>query len=323
MGARSIVQTVLVEALGQLEPVPERTIVINVNTDLVATRALLSAVEVVKSPLLLVSCEPTPEGRARFAAMSEDRGFDVIELPIRSHGDTLDLLFRELRDERLLLLDSDAEVRSPDHVAWMRSKVDHPDAFGAGFTWGPFFLPESWAATPGTLLYMERPWLPCTMLKVAPVVEALDAGRSFRVRMEPNDLAFSRRLSRILAGRWDPTWAIPTRTWRLLPGPLRRRLAGARLDGLRWARRRYYGLRPNMACYDTAADIYEHLKYERGLVYAGIPVELAGEEVHHYSGVTRHAIHGSFALDTDTSDIESEVVARLEERYGYRWEATQ
>src|SRR5689334_13057272 len=77
MGARSIVQTVLVEALGQLEPVPERTIVINVNTDLVATRALLSAVEVVKGPLLLVSCDPTPQGRARFAALSEERGFDV------------------------------------------------------------------------------------------------------------------------------------------------------------------------------------------------------------------------------------------------------
>jgi hypothetical protein len=311
---------VLVEALGQLEPVSERTVVINVNTDLVATRALLSAVEVVGGPVLLVSCDPTPEGRAHFAALADKYGFDIVELPTRAHGDTLDLLFTELPDERLLLLDSDAEVRSAEFVDWMRAKLDHPLAFGAGFTWGPFFLPESWAATPGTLLYMERPWIPCALFKVAPVREALAAGRSFRVRMEPNDVALSPRLSRILAARWDPTWATDSRLWRRLPGPLRRRLAGARLEWLRWARRRYHGLRPNMACYDTGADVYEHLKFERELLYAGIPVELAGDEVHHYSGVTRYALHGSFALDTSTDDIETEVVARLADRYGYTWE---
>jgi hypothetical protein len=75
-----------------------------------------------------------------------------------------------------------------------------------------------------------------------------------------------------------------------------------------------------MACYDTGADVYEHLKFERELLYAGIPVELAGDEVHHYSGVTRYALHGSFALDTSTDDIETEVVARLADRYGYTWE---
>lgn len=309
-----------IEALGQLEAAPERTIVINVNTDLVTTRALFSAVELAGAPVLLVNCDPTPAGRAHFDGLADRLGFDVVELPTRSHGETLDRLFRELPDERLLLLDSDAELRDPAFVAWMREKVEHPMAFGAGFTWGPFFLPEDWAATPGTLLYMERPWLPCTLFKVAPVREALAAGRSFGVRMDPNDVGFSRRLSHVLAARWDPTWATQSRVWRLLPGPLRRRLAGARLDGLRWTRRRYHGLRPNMACYDTAADVYEHLKFERELLFAGIPIELADDEVHHYSGVTRFSLHGAFALDTDAADIETEVVARLADRYGYTWE---
>lgn len=313
-------QTVQIDALDELAPVRERTVVINVNTDLVAARALLSAVHLVGGPLLLVSCDPTPEGRQRFQALSDLHGFDVIEAPTRSHGETLDWLFGGVRDERLLLLDSDAEVRDAGFVDWMRSKLDHPLAFGAGFTWGPFFLPEDWRATPGTLLYMERPWLPCTLLKVAPVQDALAAGRSFAVRMEPNDVAFSRRLSHVLAGRWDPTWATSSRMWRAVPGPLKRRLQGARLDGLRWARRRYHGLQPNMACYDTAADVYEHLKFERELLFAGIPIELAGDEVHHYSGVTRFSLHGPFALDTAAADIEAEVVARLAERYGYEWE---
>lgn len=311
-----------IEALGQLSPVPERTIVINVGTDLVAARAVLSAVHVVAGPLLLVNCDPGEDSRARFDALAARHGFDVWEAPARSHGGMLDHLFHELPDERLLLLDSDAEVRDADFVAWMRAKLDHPLAFGAGFTWGPFFLPADWAATPGTLLYMERPWLPCTLFKVAPVREALAAGRSFEVRMDPNDIGFSKRLSRILAARWSPPWTMPSRTWSLLPGPIRRRLAGARLDGLRWTRRRYHGLRPNMACYDTAADIYEHCKFERELLFAGIPIELADDEVHHYSGVTRFSLYGSFALDTDATDIESEVIARLRERYGYEWEAT-
>lgn len=311
-----------IEALDQLAPVPERTIVINVNTDLVATRALLSAVELAKGPLLLVSCEPTDEGRRRFDALAAQHGFDVIEAPIRTHGATLDWLFHGLRDDRLLLLDSDAELRSAEFVEWMRAKLDHPLAFGAGFTWGPFFLPEDWAATPGTLLYMERPWLPCTLFRTEPVREALAAGRSFDVRMVPNDIAFLPRVSRVLAARWDPTWATPSRLWSRLPAPLRRRLQGARLDGLRWARRRFHGLRPNMACYDTAADVYEYCKFERELLFAGIPIELADDEVHHYSGVTRFSLHGSFALDTDAADIETEVLARLRDHYGYEWEAT-
>jgi len=308
--------------LNELSPQRSRTIVINVNTDLVAVRAVLSAVEVVGDPVLLVSCDPTPKSREHFARLMSSYAFDIIEVPLRVHGETLDWLFRTLRDERLLLLDSDAEVRDPAFVDWMRAKLDNPLTFGAGFTWGPFFITEEWLAPPDSILYMERPWVPCVWLKTEPVRAALAGGLSFAARFIPNDVACSARLSRFLAARWGPPWGVSSRWFSRLPAPAQRAMSTWRLDALRWARRRYHGLQPSMACYDTGAEVYQHLRFQKEMLFAGIPMELIDDEVHHYSGVTRYSLHGSSALDTKEEDVAEEVIERLESRYRYRWEPT-
>ena len=307
-------------SLSELPPVRSRTIVINVGTDLVATRAVLSATDVVGDPVLVVNCEPTVASRWRFDRLARDRRFDLIEAPTLPHGNTIDWLFRGLRDERLLLLDSDAEVRSAEFARWMQRKLDHPLAFAAGFTWGPFMITEDWLAPPDSILYMERPWVPCVLFKSAAVHEAFAAGRSFAAKFVPNDVAASRKVSNFLAARWGPPWGTQSDKFSQLPRVVRERMAIMRLDRLRVARRRYHGIKPNMACYDTGGEVYEFLKVEREMLFAGIPMELADDEVHHYSGVTRYALYGPSALDTDPEKIAGEVVARLAEVYGYTWE---
>ena len=115
----------------------------------------------------------------------------------------------------MLLLDSDAELRDPEHVRQMDRDLDRPGVFGAGFTQGPNRIPDHWSPPAGLVLHMERPWIPCTMLAVAPVQAALADGRSFLPRFVPNEAGSRRpRLSAFLAARWGPPWAPPSRALR-------------------------------------------------------------------------------------------------------------
>jgi len=307
-------------SLDELEPEHGRTVVINAHTDLVTTRAVLSAVELATQPLLLVNCDPPAASRAHFDALGAELGIDVVEAPLKLHGEALDWLFSGLRDERLLLLDSDAEIRDPALVPWMHGMLDHDRVFGAGFTQGPHVAPDHWPLPAGTVLYMERPWVPCTMLKVAPVKSALAAGRTLVPRFVPNDLGAGRRASKFLAARWGPPWMVHSKKFNALPAPLRARARTWRLDRLTPLRSAYYHvLRPSLAFYDTAADAYEHLRFERGLLYAGIPFELAADRVHHYEGVSRYALVGAMVDDTSPDAIRSELIGHLRARYGYDW----
>src|SRR5580698_316484 len=152
-----------VRSLVELTPGQGRTVIINLHTDLLATRAILSATLRSDDPVLLVNCAPTEESRRRFERLGSSAKFDVIEAPAQEHGQVLDWLFNNLSDERLLLLDSEAELRSSELVPWMRNMLGHQRCFGAGFTDGPFFVPEELQAPDREFLVVERPWMPCVM----------------------------------------------------------------------------------------------------------------------------------------------------------------
>ncbi len=309
----------LVTSLRQLAPVKCRTVVINVNTDLIATRAVLSAIELAGPPVLLVNCDPTAASRSAFERLMGTHDFDLIERPLRDHGTTLDQLFLNLSDDFLLLLDSDAELLDARFVDWMRAKCDLPQSFGAGFTEGPFYLLEEWDAPREVFWFVERPWIPCVMFNRQVVVAALHSGKTFRAKAVPNDVAISARVSRFLAARWGPPWGAHSERFQALPEAVRREIASWRLDWLRWARRQYQGKRPGVAVFDTGAALYQHLRFEKHLLFAGIPVDLMDGEVHHYSGVTRHALLGPTLRDTDGRSVEAQVVQRLADGYGYAW----
>jgi len=308
-----------VNSFDDLVPVEARTLIVNVHTDLAVTRAVLSAVEMADIPVLLVNSEPSEASSGHFDELMERYGFDILDTPLRMHGDQLDALFSQTRDARLLLLDSDAELRDPSLVPWMATMLDNPRVFGAGFLEGPFWMPESWRAPPRSVLYMQRPWVPCVMLRAEPVQRALAAGRGFREHFEPNEVRFSRRASNFLAARFPPPWGRQSRAFSRLPRFLRRRVSTWSLNQLRWARRQYCGTRPKMVCYDTAARVYEYLRYDEGLVFAGLDVELAEGRVHHYGGVTRAEVFGPMPLDVQTKDIEEELRDHLASMYSYHW----
>lgn len=306
-------------ALSDLVPAPARTLIINFRTEVVTTRALLSALELSGMPVLVVNYEPTDDSRRHFDTMMETYPFDVVELPIRRHGDTLDLIFSGSEDEALLLLDSDAELLDGAFVGWMRDMLGDPRVFGAGFTEGPFWMTEEWLAPERSMLYMERPWVPCVMMQVEAVKRSLASGRRFAELLVPNEVRFSPRVSNFLAARFDPPWGTSSRWFSRLPAGIRRRATTWPLEALRWGRQPYYGLRPKMAVYDTAGLIYEHLRYGEGMIFAGLDVELARGQVHHYGGITRSACYGPMPFDAQAEDVEDEVLHRLAVHYGYTW----
>lgn len=307
-------------SLDELRPAQARVLIVNVQTDLVTTRAILSALELANMPVLLLDCGPSETSTRRFDALMQRFDFDVLDAPLRRHGETLDWIFTATSDDALLLLDSDAELLDQEFVAWMRTMLADPRVFGAGFVEGPLWMTEEWLAPPKSMLYMERPWVPCVLLRVDAVRRALAAGVHFSEKMVPNEFRFSSRLSNFLAARFEPPWGRRSTTFERLPTGIRRRSASWSLDRLSWARRPYDGLRPKMVCYDTAALVYDYLRQHEGLVFAGVNVEVASGEVHHYRGITRSAIFGPTPLDTLAEDVETAVQDRLAERYGYVWE---
>ena len=306
-------------SLNDLPPAQARTVIVNVHTDLVTTRAVLSAIELAGMPVVLVNCEPTEASSHHFDKLMANYDFDTLDAPLRRHGDTLDWIFSCSRDDQLLLLDSDAELRDEGFVHWMRTMLRNQMVFGSGFTEGPLWMTERWLAPPRSILYMERPWVPCVLMRVEAVRRALAAGRRFAEQIVPNEVWFSRRASNFLAARFAPPWGTVSRAFGRLPVDWQRRLSSRSFEPLSRMRREYYGLRPKMVCYDTAALIYEYLRHEEGLLFAGLDVGLADGQVHHYLGITRSALFGATPLDALAEDVEGEVRDRLSCRYGYTW----
>ena len=306
-----------VSSLEELAPTRTRAVVINVGTDVVATLAVLSAVRHV-GPTLLVSCDPTERSRAHFSGLeAEVPELDVVEAPTLPHGRTLDALVDGLSDERLLLLDSDAEIRGDAVVGRLQAVLDDdPAAFGAGWTHGPFWLDERHHAPPTTVMYVERAWMPCVLLRAAPLRDAHAAGCTFEDRRIPNDLGAWARGGAFLAGRFGEPWGPPTRGYEHLPAAVRRRLAGRSLRGLRRFRRSYEGERPAIAYLDTGAEVFQHLVRERGMRFVGPSMELVDPvEVAHLDGVTRHEMADHLVGTVSQASVREQVVARLREGY--------
>jgi hypothetical protein len=304
---------VKVASLADLPAEEARAVVVNVGTELTAALALASVRARSSLPALLVDCDPSPEGAARVERLGRKLDFDVIEQPTRPHGETLDWLFAGIRASKVLLVDSDAELRDPAWVERLLGYLDHPRVFGAGFL-------HKAVARPNTL-NPEHPYTPVLFLRAADVRRALDAGATFRLHVVQNDFRFNPRVARVLASRLDNEWAPRNGRVERLPSWLRAPLARTTLPWLRWARADHAGRRPSLVVYDTGSEIYAHLRAE-GLLFAGLPAAVIGHELVHYGGVTRGRLPGGAGhrapavLDT----IEREVRERLRTEYGIDWD---
>jgi hypothetical protein len=119
--------------------------------------------------------------------LSAQWGFDVIDLPLTIHGAMLDRLIRELRTERLIILDSDAEVLDAQLTSEMRAALVDGSVYGSGFIQPSGWLDGSQSGLlfdgqSAPVLYAERPWIPFAMFRTCYVASALDNGSSMRER---------------------------------------------------------------------------------------------------------------------------------------------
>lgn len=260
--------------LQSLPPCAERCVIINVHTDELASLAAHSASRFGITNLLLINCDPPPSSRERLRALGRDLAAAVLEAPTRRHWQMLDLLFLNLRDETILLMDSDAELKT-NVVERMREEMRAPDVYGSGWINGPSWLAGVFGndahSSARTGWYLQRPWIPFALFKREIIARALAGGTSFRDGVIPNDLPSLRVTNRLLLARFK------------VPG-LRR----LRLTPLERARREYDRVRPNYCYADTGA-ILHHVLLAQGMRFAGpeAPEPNQTSEIAHRFGATR------------------------------------
>jgi hypothetical protein len=280
---------------------PDIAIIVNVSTKWVSTLALLSALRFLDMPVTMIDCDSNDGSFEHFVRLQRDHQFSLMRLPLQLHGITLDSIFSSVDADRIWLLDSDAEILDSGYVRIMKTGMQQPGTFGAGFVHGPAWL----TATQTGLrqkrvgLYEERMWVPFTCLDRQAVARALSAGYSFRDGTITNELPQVPALSRLLYRRFQ-----------------RQKFDSVRLDFLAQFRRSYSGHRPHYVYSDTGAAIFRHLKNEVGMSFCGIGAQFAGPYVAHYHGVTRALLNENDHNSTHISGIIESVYSRLASEYG-------
>jgi hypothetical protein len=305
----------------ELPSAEEQVVITNVNTKIATTLALMSALKYAEMPVIILDCKSDDAhwiiGQTRsivsdgsyeyFSKLMNDFEFDLLSIPLRSYGSTLDWLFSHVPSRKVLLIDSDAELLNAEIIKLAHEYIDDENTFGFGFIDGPFWWDQHEVVRvfqeepfPPRGYYEERPWLPFAMLKSSMVREATQAGCSFELRKVPNDFAPSQLISHYLLKRY--------------------RFSIFRKSNLTWLdpfKRSFHGHKPSWVLYDTGADVYQYLKYERGYDFVGLPARLHSRYVSHFWGLSRLELDPKDTHGTPFTKIQDTVKRRLDEVYGF------
>ena len=302
--------------LRDLPPAASRVVIVNCGTRLVTSLALMSAHRHAAAPILVIDCESRDDSARYFAHLARRHSiaFDWLEWPLRSHGATLDALFREVRAETVLLIDSDLELRDRSVCDAMRAALEEEgQAYGSGFLHGPQWLGRANGLPEHVTYYAARMWIPCTLLRTEAIRAALRAGASFRSLRRYYELGRFPRASRLAYLRYR------------VPG-LRALRVPAAVAGRASHAPAIDGRQPVAIDYDTGAALHERLLAE-GFRFAALPQALWGDVAHHH-GVTRAKRDGAMrraarslglVATGDVSDaavVAPTVRARLRDAYG-------
>lgn len=166
----------------------ERAIIINVNTLQCTTLAILSTLRYMDMPLLVVDCPLHGESDIEsLRKLQQQYDFDLISMPLRQHGDTLDDIFLHLQTEWIYLVDSDIEVLNNDALHLMRAMRKHNEIsetriFGIGMRQvsGYGMPPQE------RYFHAERMWIPYCCLHTTLVKHAIEEGGSFNIYAKQN-----------------------------------------------------------------------------------------------------------------------------------------
>lgn len=273
------------------------TVIINCSTKEQTTLALVSAIQRGRLPVTVIDCQSTDGSYEFFRKLQCRLPFTLAKMPLRRHGNSLDRIFGTATSDALLLLDSDAEILGDDLVPQLVAALDG-DAYGSGFLHSGAWLSSNHLVTGHIGYYAPRMWIPCVLLKVAPIRAALRAGQSFHGRVVGNEIARLPWLSQLLYLRF-----------RL---PVLRRMT---LDRLRPLRGSYFGVQPHYVYYDTGAMLHDHLMNEQRLRFADLGADFFGTAVRHYHGVTRRRLKSRMRNAADINETRDQAVERIETIY--------
>jgi hypothetical protein len=275
-------------------------VIINCSTRELTALALVSAQRQGGLPVTVIDCESTDGSVDYLKALQRTFPFEIAHLPLKRHGVTLDRVFRETTCDALLLLDSDAEILDARLVPAMLDALT-PGTYGSGFLHAGEWLPANHGGGLNKGWYAERMWIPCVMLDVAAVREALAAGVSFAQRVTGNEMPQWPWLSTLLRQRFR------------VPG-----LRKLSLDGLRSSRRELGGKRPHYVYRDTGADVHDYLTNRRGLAFADLGAAWWPTAVAHRHGVTRRQLRPWMRNAADVGVSRADAVERMEKVYGVK-----
>lgn len=283
----------------------ERTIIINVHTLRCTTLAILSTLRYMDDiPLLVVDCPLNGESDIEsLRLLQKYYDFDLISMPLRQHGDTLDDVFMHLQAEWIYLVDSDIEVLNSDALHLMREMRKHNEIsseriFGVGMRQvSGYGLPPQ-----ERYFHAERMWIPYCCLHTPLVKRTIENGGSFNICAKKNYT--------IVGG------AIRKVRNRLLKYGCNR-LANI-TDWIMSAFR--YGHKErkiDTILYDTGALLYENMR-DSGLHYMDMSFYCNPAFVTHFCGVTRNAMYENEPVSTNIYAVEEVIKDRL--KYIYQFE---
>jgi len=295
---------VVISALTDLSPTDEIGFIINVGTKYVSTLALLSALRYARIPIVVIDCESRDGSFDWFQGLMKDYDFHLIATKLRHHGETLDWIFKGARADRVLLIDSDTEMLNSTMLDQMRRLLHGSNRlYGSGFLHPAQWLEHHYFTNlpiaPGIGYYVERMWIPFTLLRVGPVVEALRLGKSFMHRLVLNEAARFPMLSNLL--------------WRRFRMEIFRR---HRLSWLDLWRKPINDEKPCYVSYDTGADLHAFLTKDRGFQFGGIEAAAVPWSVTHFSGITRSVLGSNASYDPDHLAVAHPIIVDRLHHYG-------
>lgn len=317
----------IVQQIAELAHVPVRAVIINCDTRWVTTLALLSALRYAHVPILLIDCESTDGSWEWFCELAAKHSFaentvNVVKMPLRPHGKTLDRLFQEIRADKVLLVDSDLEILSPTIVADSIRAASENGIYGAGFLHAGEWIRGGHLPASAHGYYMERMWIPFTCLNVAPIRSALAAGNSFMHSRDYFEFPHSLLLSKALYARHRLPLLKKLELkflHRFRQQPLEDPMPNLASDfSSKVAPLPSSGvvLRPAFCEYDTGARLHAYMRQTLRSEFGDFGMGLCAASVKHYHGITRATLSPGRDNATPPNSVLDEVMQRLSDEYG-------
>lgn len=275
------------------------TVIINVDTCMVTTLAIFSAKRYTSDDVLVLDCSKDKNEIEYLEKLQTKEKFYLCKLPLQIHGKTIDFLFRALKADYIRLLDSDAELLSSNWIG--TDLLGKGSVFGCGFFHEPHMMDNKAMRGGKFHFYQERMYIPCVLLKTKFVKQALEAGKTFAAKKVYNDFPRLPLLSHLLYFRFAFRFFQnhDVRLFRIF--------------------RHTYGeyFKPSMVYYDTGAEIYLYLKYQKGLDFIGYPMKYHNSYFSHYHGITRKILNKKDFNATSYDDVGRIVYHRLCSEYHF------